>query len=81
MVVGAMITSPKVQAQVAEYFGEAPANLNACAETTDKSFCTTYHASDQAYYLQLAFRQVAARSSTWRGSISEGAQQSPSPVL
>lgn len=49
------ITSPKTQAQVAEYFGEAPANLKACTETTDKNFCTTYHADDQAFYNQLAF--------------------------
>ena len=49
------ITSPKVQAQVAEYFGEAPANLQACADTSDKSFCTTFHANDQAYYAQLSY--------------------------
>ena len=49
------ITKPDVQAQVAEYFGEAPANLKACSLTTDKSFCTGYHASDQAYYDQLSY--------------------------
>lgn len=49
------ITSAKVQAQVAEYFGEAPANLGACADTTDKAFCTTFHADDKAYYDQLAY--------------------------
>ncbi|MBK5287000.1 MAG: ABC transporter substrate-binding protein [Acidimicrobiia bacterium] len=49
------ITSPSVQAQVAEYFGEAPANLKACTETSDKDFCTTYHAEDKAFYDQLAF--------------------------
>jgi putative spermidine/putrescine transport system substrate-binding protein len=49
------ITKPDVQAQVAEYFGEAPANLQACADTTDKSFCTTYHANDQAFYNQLSY--------------------------
>jgi putative spermidine/putrescine transport system substrate-binding protein len=43
------ITSPKVNAQVAEYFGEAPSNQAACAETADKSFCDTYHAKDAAY--------------------------------
>ena len=38
------ITKPDVQAQVAEYFGEAPANLKACTTSTDatRSFCTTY---------------------------------------
>ena len=29
------ITTPEVQAQVAEYFGEAPANPKACAQTAD----------------------------------------------
>jgi putative spermidine/putrescine transport system substrate-binding protein len=49
------ITKPDVQAQVAEYFGEAPANLKACDVTTDKTFCDTYHANDQAYYNQLSY--------------------------
>jgi putative spermidine/putrescine transport system substrate-binding protein len=40
------IVSPKANAQVAEYFGEAPANAKACAETTDKTFCDSYHAND-----------------------------------
>jgi putative spermidine/putrescine transport system substrate-binding protein len=43
------VVSPKVNAQVAEYFGEAPANLKACQQTSDKNFCTTYHADDEAY--------------------------------
>ena len=49
------ITSPKVQAQVAEYFGEAPANLQACDYTTDPNHCATYHADDQAFYNQLSY--------------------------
>ena len=49
------ITSPTVNAQVAEYFGEAPANQLACQHTADKGFCTTYHASDPAYWKQVAF--------------------------
>ncbi|HEY1970106.1 MAG TPA: ABC transporter substrate-binding protein [Pseudonocardia sp.] len=43
------IISPKVNAQVAEYFGEAPANAKACALTTDKNFCADYHAADADY--------------------------------
>jgi len=43
------ITSPKVNAQVAEYFGEAPSQTLACDQTTDKTFCDTYHALDNAY--------------------------------
>lgn len=44
------ITSPAVNAQVAESFGEAPANSQACGKTTDPKFCATYHADDQAYW-------------------------------
>ena len=43
------IASPKVNAQVAEWFGEAPSNQLACAQTADKTFCDTYHAKDAAY--------------------------------
>ncbi|MGP2440326.1 ABC transporter substrate-binding protein [Streptomyces sp. JW3] len=49
------IVSPKVNAQVAEYFGEAPANRKACAETSDKDFCATYHAADEEYWKRIAF--------------------------
>jgi putative spermidine/putrescine transport system substrate-binding protein len=47
------IISPKVNAQVAEWFGEAPSNSKSCAETSDKNFCTTFHASDEAYFDQI----------------------------
>ncbi|MCB0829612.1 MAG: extracellular solute-binding protein, partial [Solirubrobacterales bacterium] len=47
--------SPKVQAQVAEWFGEAPANLGACDLTSDPKHCDTYHAKDEKYYDQIAF--------------------------
>ena len=43
------ITSPKVNAEVAEYFGEAPAQTKACALTTDKNFCDQYHALDATF--------------------------------
>ena len=43
------IVSPEVNAQVAEYFGESPANKQACSHTSDPSFCATYHASDADY--------------------------------
>jgi putative spermidine/putrescine transport system substrate-binding protein len=47
------IISPKVNAQVAEYFGEAPSNRKSCAETADKNFCATFHADDEAYFDQV----------------------------
>jgi putative spermidine/putrescine transport system substrate-binding protein len=43
------ITSPAVNAQVAEWFGEAPAQSKSCSQTSDKSFCDTYHAADAAF--------------------------------
>jgi putative spermidine/putrescine transport system substrate-binding protein len=49
------IVSPKVNAQVAEYFGEAPANSKACAETSDKNFCATYHAGDEQYWTKVHY--------------------------
>jgi len=49
------ITSPEVQAQVAEWFGEAPANPKACALTTDKTFCDTFKATDEAFHSQLYY--------------------------
>jgi putative spermidine/putrescine transport system substrate-binding protein len=47
------IISPKVNAEVAEWFGEAPSNSKSCAETVDKNFCATFHASDEAYFDQI----------------------------
>lgn len=49
------ITSPQVNAQVAEYFGEAPAQTKACEFTTDKNFCATFHATDAAYAEQISY--------------------------
>jgi putative spermidine/putrescine transport system substrate-binding protein len=49
------ITTPSVQAQVAEWFGEAPANTKACALTVDKNHCTIYHADDESYFKRIWF--------------------------
>ncbi|QWF79526.1 ABC transporter substrate-binding protein [Amycolatopsis sp. CA-230715] len=49
------IISPKVNAQVAEYFGEAPGNAKACAETTDKKHCDTYHAGDAEFAKKISY--------------------------
>ena len=37
---------PKANAEVAEYFGEAPAQEKACDETANPNFCTEYHAEE-----------------------------------
>jgi putative spermidine/putrescine transport system substrate-binding protein len=47
------IISPEANAAVAEWFGEAPANKLACDKTADKTFCATFHASDEAYFDQI----------------------------
>jgi putative spermidine/putrescine transport system substrate-binding protein len=44
------IISPKANAAVAEWFGEAPANKLSCAETADKDHCATFHAEDEDYF-------------------------------
>ncbi|HEY7857522.1 MAG TPA: ABC transporter substrate-binding protein [Candidatus Nanopelagicales bacterium] len=49
------ITTPKIQAQVAEWFGEAPANTKACDFTVDKSHCDIFHAKDEAYFKRIWF--------------------------
>ncbi|MGN6331605.1 MAG: ABC transporter substrate-binding protein [Motilibacteraceae bacterium] len=49
------IISPKVNAQVAEWFGEAPAQTLACKETADKTHCDVYHALDKAYADRISY--------------------------
>ncbi|GAA4836261.1 ABC transporter substrate-binding protein [Saccharopolyspora rosea] len=40
------IVSPAVNARVAEYFGEAPANAKSCDVADDRTLCSTFHAGD-----------------------------------
>ena len=42
--------SPEAQALVAEGFGEAPVNLEACALTKDQNHCSNLHADDEAWW-------------------------------
>ncbi len=44
------LVSPKTNAAIAEYFGEAPGNRLACQETTDPKHCDTFHAEDEDYF-------------------------------
>ncbi len=43
------IVSPAVNAQVASWFGEAPAQMKACDQPAMSGLCTTFHAADAAY--------------------------------
>ncbi|MEU8251535.1 ABC transporter substrate-binding protein [Nonomuraea sp. NPDC048916] len=49
------IISPTANAQVAEWFGEAPANQKSCAQTSDKAFCDTFHATDESYFSKVYY--------------------------
>jgi putative spermidine/putrescine transport system substrate-binding protein len=49
------ISGPEANAQVAEWFGEAPSNSKACALITDATFCDTYHAADEAFWNDIYF--------------------------
>jgi putative spermidine/putrescine transport system substrate-binding protein len=44
------IITPDVNAQAAEWFGEAPANSKACALTANKDHCKLYHAEETDYW-------------------------------
>jgi putative spermidine/putrescine transport system substrate-binding protein len=56
------IVSPKANAQVAEYFGEAPANRQSCAQTADKNHCATFHANDEDYFGKVAYWTTPIRN-------------------
>ena len=49
------VVSPKTNAAIAEWFGEAPANKKACAETADPKHCEIFHAEDEEYFSKVAF--------------------------
>jgi putative spermidine/putrescine transport system substrate-binding protein len=49
------IISPKANAQVAEFFGEAPAQSLACDQTADKNFCSKYHADNPAFWKRVYY--------------------------
>jgi putative spermidine/putrescine transport system substrate-binding protein len=52
------IISPKANAQVAEYFGEAPAQELACKETANPNFCAEYHAEDPSFWKRVYYWEV-----------------------
>ncbi|MFI9158712.1 ABC transporter substrate-binding protein [Kitasatospora aureofaciens] len=56
------IVSPTANAQVAQWFGEAPVNAKACDRTTDKDFCNTFHAADEAYWKDVHYWTTPVKS-------------------
>jgi putative spermidine/putrescine transport system substrate-binding protein len=55
------IVSPVANAGVAEWFGEAPANAQACTLTSD-GFCDTYHAADEDYWTDVWYWTTATET-------------------
>jgi putative spermidine/putrescine transport system substrate-binding protein len=49
------IVSPQVNAEVAEFFGEAPAQSLACEHTAEKGFCAKYHAENPAFWKRVYY--------------------------
>jgi putative spermidine/putrescine transport system substrate-binding protein len=49
------VASPEVNAQIAEYFGEAPGNEKSCALTEVKNHCEIYHADDEEFFDQVEY--------------------------
>jgi putative spermidine/putrescine transport system substrate-binding protein len=49
------IVSPKTNAEVAEFFGEAPAQSLACDQTKDRSFCAKYHAGEPSFWKRVYY--------------------------
>ena len=71
------ISSPSVQAHVASWYGEAPANPKACPiiAQSDNTFCDTYHVTDAAYLQGLALWKVPLKDcGDGRGSVCTGYQ-------
>lgn len=52
------LTSPEVNAQIAEWFGEAPGNSKSCALTADTNHCTIFHADDDAFWQDVWYWQT-----------------------
>jgi putative spermidine/putrescine transport system substrate-binding protein len=49
------IVSPKANAAMAEWYGEAPANEKSCALTAAKNHCQIFHANDEKYFGRVAY--------------------------
>ena len=49
------IVSPRANAEVAEFFGEAPAQSLACEHTAEKDFCAKYHAENPGFWKRVYY--------------------------
>lgn len=49
------VIEPKVNAEIAEFFGEAPAQERACEYTKNPNFCSEYHAEEPAFWKRVYY--------------------------
>jgi putative spermidine/putrescine transport system substrate-binding protein len=49
------VIEPKVNAEIAEFFGEAPAQEKACEQTVNPNFCSEYHAEEPAFWKRVYY--------------------------
>ena len=73
------ITSPEINAQVAEYFGEAPGQTKACEFTTEKDFCDIFHATDADYAAQIHYWTTPQKSASTAAATTARPTTSGSP--
>ncbi len=52
------LVSPKVNAEIAEWFGEAPGNSKSCALTSDPNHCAIFYANDPAFWKDVWYWQT-----------------------
>ena len=52
------LVSPAINAKIAEWFGEAPANSKSCALTTDPNHCKIFYANDDAFWSDVWYWQT-----------------------
>ncbi len=53
------IASPWANAQVAEWFGEAPSNTKSCGLTANAEHCAIFHAEEEAYWTDVWYWTTA----------------------
>lgn len=52
------LTSPQINANIAEWFGEAPGNSKSCALTTSKDHCKIFHAEEDSFWTDVWYWQT-----------------------
>jgi putative spermidine/putrescine transport system substrate-binding protein len=66
------IISPQANAEVAEYFGEAPAQELACKKTANPKFCSEYHAEEPEFWKRVYY---------WETPLAECEEGGPSECM